>query len=373
MSRSEFGRVAVIHDWLTGMRGGESVLEAILETLPQAELFTLFHFRGSVSKAIESRTIHTSWLQAIAPRIRDYRKLLPLFPSAVRQWDLCGYDLIVSSSHCVAKGVRARGTPHLCYCHTPTRYYWSDYHAYRDRLEFGLLNPLVRTLMPYLTNYLRLWDLAAARRVDHFVANSSEVQKRIQKYYRRDSDVIHPPVAIENFKPAQKRGDYLLSVGRLVPYKRVDLIIESANRLKVPLKISGEGPERARLEKLAGPTVELLGRVPAPELPALYAGARAFIFAAEEDFGIVPVEAMASGVPVVAYGRGGINDSVVPGETGVFFMEQTVDSLVAALEAFRPEEFDTKKLRGRAEQFSEARFHREISALALRLLSSRER
>lgn len=365
-------RVALVTDWLTSEAGAEQVTLSLSRLFPEAPIYTSVRVPER-TPSFEGKDIRTSFLQRWPLHRRQ--QLFPAYrPLAFESFDFEGFDLVISSASAESKGIIVKpGTVHLCYCHTPTRYYWSDYHAYRERLEFGLLNPLVRSLMPYLTNYLRLWDLAAARRVDHFVANSSEVQARIKKYYGRESEVIHPPVALGNFKPAKKRGDYLLSVGRLVPYKRVDLIVEAANRLQLPLKISGEGPERSRLEKLAGPTVELLGRVPAPELPALYAGARAFVFAAEEDFGIVPVEAMASGVPVVAYGRGGIQDSVVPGETGVFFMEQTADSLVAALKAFRPEDFGPKKLRSHSEQFSEARFHREISALALQLLSSRER
>jgi glycosyltransferase involved in cell wall biosynthesis len=360
-------KVALVHDWLTGEAGAEQVTLSLSRLFPDAPIYT--------SVRVPERTpsfarldVRTSFLQRwpLSGRQQLYPHLRPL---AFESFDLSGYDVVISSSSAEAKGVIVKpGTLHLCYCHTPTRYYWNDYHAYLERMEFGLLNPFVRRAMPYLTNYLRLWDLAAARRVDQFVANSHEVAARIKKYYGRDSEVINPPVNVGAFTPAKERGDYLLSVGRLVPYKRVDLVVEAATRLGLPLKVAGEGPERRRLEKLAGPSVEFLGRVAQGELPALYAGARAFIFASEEDFGIVPVEALAAGVPVIAYGQGGIKDSVVPGEHGVFFGEQTADSLEEALKNFDPASFDTKKLRARSELFSEAEFQKKVISLLERLL-----
>lgn len=353
MSRSEFGRVAVIHDWLTGMRGGESVLEAILETLPQAELFTLFHFRGSVSKAIESRTIHTSWLQAIAPRIRDYRKLLPLFPSAVRQWDLCGYDLIVSSSHCVAKGVRARGTPHLCYCHTPMRYIWDRFDDYFPRSK-----PLMRASASLVARRLRRWDVTTAGEVTKFLANSHFVRERIQQFYGRESAVVHPFVDDEFLSaPLESdRGDYHVILSALVPYKQVDLAIRTAAAASRNLVVIGGGPLLETYRAQAPPNVQLLGSVERSRIVSVVGRARSLILPGIEDFGITPLEAMALGTPVVALGAGGVLDSVIPGETGIFFSDPAVESLRQAIEEVESRQWDREALRRQAARFSKQRF-----------------
>src|SRR3990167_496247 len=317
------GKVALVHDWLTGEAGAEKVLLALSRIFPEAPIYTSV-WDPTRTPSFVGKDIRTSFMQRW-PFAKSRHQLYPwLRPLGFESFDLSSYDLVISSSSAEAKGVLTPPrTLHLCYCHTPTRYYWSDYHAYLGRMQFGLLNHLALRAMPYLTNYLRLWDRAASSRVDHFVANSENVAARIRKYYGRESTVISPPVEIQRFKVSAARGQYFLSVGRLVPYKRVDLIIRACNERSLSLKVSGEGPEFGSLKKMAGPTVEFLGRVPEGDLPRLYAGARAFIFASEEDFGIAPVEAMASGVPVIAYGRGGVLESVVGGETGLTFPEQT--------------------------------------------------
>src|SRR5438105_5112539 len=311
---SSLGRVAVIHDWLTGMRGGERVLEGILDLVPDAEIFTLFHFPGSVSPKIEARTIHTSRLQGPATLADDYRKLLPFFPGAVRAWDLSPYDLIVSSSHAVAKGVETRGKPHVCYCHTPMRYIWDRFDDYFPRSR-----PLRRLGASIVARRLRKWDVKTAAGVTRFVANSNFVRDRIQKYYSRDSEVIHPFVD-EAFLAAplhDERDDYHAIVSALVPYKRVELAIEAARGRR--LVIIGDGPMRSRLERLAGPNVTFLGSVSREVVIERLARARSLILPGVEDFGITPLEAMAVGTPVVAVRAGGVLDTVIDRQTGILF------------------------------------------------------
>src|SRR5688500_5528635 len=352
MSR-EYGRVAVIHDWLTGMRGGESVLEAILETLPEAEVFTLFHFKGSVSPAIESRRIHTSGLQSIARRVGDYRKLLPFFPGAVRRWDLRNFDLIVSSSHCVAKGVRARGKPHLCYCHTPMRYIWDRFDDY-----FPPSRPWQRAVASAAAKRLRRWDVGTASEVTQFVANSSFVRDRISRYYGRDAVVVHPFVD-EAFLAApleNERGDYHVILSALVPYKQVDLGIRMAAAAAKKLVVIGGGPLLERYRAQAPPNVQLLGSVERSRIVSVVARARSLILPGIEDFGITPLEAMALGTPVVARGEGGVLDSVVPGETGIFFTDPTVESLRRAIDEVESHQWDREALRRRAARFSKSHF-----------------
>ena len=297
------GRVAVIHDWLTGMRGGEQVLEAILDLVPEAELFTLFHFPRSVSKAIESRTIHTSRLQSLAMRVRDYRTLLPLFPRAVRQWDLSGFDLVISSSHAVAKGVDARGKPHLCYCHTPMRYIWDRFDDYFPRSK-----PLRRMAVSVIARRLRKWDVKTAAGVTRFVANSSFVRDRIRQYYDRDAAVIHPFVNDDFLAAplADDRGNYHVVLSALVPYKRVDLAVAAAEESGRELVVIGGGPLLDELRARAAPNVRFLGHVSRDTVIEQVSRARSLILPGIEDFGITPLEAMAVGTPVVALGAGGV-------------------------------------------------------------------
>lgn len=358
-------RIAVVHDWLTGMRGGESVLEAILDALPSAEIFTLFHYPGSVSKKIEARPIHTSRLQALAKRTSDYRVLLPLYPQAARQWDFRGYDFIVSSSHCVAKGIDAKGKPHLCYCHTPMRYIWDRFDDYFPRSR-----PLRRAAVMSVAPWLRRWDVATAREVTHFLANSRFVRDRIRRYYDRDAEVVHPFVDdafLEAPLPA-RRGAHHVILSALVPYKKVELAIEAVQRTDRRLVVLGGGPLEEALRRSVRPNVEIRGSVSRGEIMEEVGSARSLILPGVEDFGITPLEAMALGTPVVAFGEGGVLDSVREGETGIFFREQTVESLSEALDAVEQQTWDRAALRAHAATFSRNEFDRRFAEALRRVL-----
>jgi glycosyltransferase involved in cell wall biosynthesis len=356
--------VALVHDWLTGMRGGERCLEVACELFPDAPLFTLLHVPGSVSAVIERRRIVTSFVQRLPAAAAHYRRYLPLFPSAVGRFDLRGFDLVLSLSHCVAKAVRVpRGALHLCYCFTPMRYVWDLYDDY-----FGARAGLAtRLLAPPVAAALRHWD----RRTDSvhgFIAISHHIAERIQRVYGRSADVIHPPVDLERFRPADAHEDYYLVVSALVPYKRVDLAVEAANRLGRRLLVVGTGPEAARLRALAGPTVRFLGWRPDAEVAQLYARCRALLFPAVEDFGITPLEAAAAGRPTIALARGGALETMVGLDardappTAVFFEAQTAEALAGAILEFEANEarFDPKALRARAELFDRAVFKQRL-------------
>ena len=356
--------VALVHDWLTGMRGGERCLEVFCELFPSADLFTLLRVPGSVSPVIEERRIVTSFLQQVPGASRRYRHLLPLFPAAIRSLDLGGHNLVLSSSHAVAKSVRVpAGALHICYCFTPMRYVWDLYDDY-----FGPRAGLAaRLLMPPVAAALRRWDRATAAGVHHFVAISRFVADRIRRNYGRSADVIYPPVDVARFRVEESPGEFYLVVSALTPYKRVDLVVEAANRLGRRLVIVGSGPEEARLRALAGPTVELYGWRDDAETAELYARCRALIFPTLEDFGITPLEAMAAGRPVIALGQGGALETVVPPggpepATGLFFERQTVEDLVAAILRLESgaERFEPKALRRRAESFDRPLFKERI-------------
>jgi glycosyltransferase involved in cell wall biosynthesis len=353
-----FGRVAVVHDWLTGMRGGEAVLEGILDVLPGAELFTLFHFPGSVSAKIESRVIHTSSLQRLATRVSDYRRLLPLFPRAAREWDFSRFDLVVSSSHCVVKGVNAGGKPHLCYCHTPMRYVWDRFDDYFPRSK-----PLQRAAAASVAPWLRRWDVKTTAGVTELVANSAFVRERIRRFYGRDAEIIHPFVD-DAFLAApllEDRDDYHIIISALVPYKRVDLAFAAGKRLVV----IGGGPLLEQLRSVAGPNVELMGSVSRDRIIERLSRARSLILPGVEDFGITPLEAMAVGTPVVALGEGGVRDSVIDGRTGIFFDRPDVQSLRQALDAVESHPWDRTAIREHARTFSRSAFERKfLSKLA---------
>jgi glycosyltransferase involved in cell wall biosynthesis len=355
--RSSFGKVAVIHDWLTGMRGGEAVLEGILDIVPEAELFTLFHFPGSVSQKIESRVIHTSSLQRLARRVSDYRQLLPLFPRAAREFDLRAFDLIISSSHCVAKGVDARGKPHLSYCHTPMRYIWDRFDDYFPRSK-----PLRRAAAVSIVPWLRRWDVKTAAGVTEFVANSTFVRERIRRYYKRDASIVHPFVddAFLNAPLSRERDDYHIVVSALVPYKKIELAVEAAHGRR--LVIIGGGPLLEQLRARSGPNVELMGSVSRDRIIERLARARSLILPGVEDFGITPLEAMALGTPVVALGEGGVRDSVKGGTTGIFFDAPEVEALGRALDAVEAREWDREAIRAHAATFSRRRFDAELRA-----------
>jgi glycosyltransferase involved in cell wall biosynthesis len=353
-------RVAIVHYWLLNMRGGEKVLESLCGMYPQADIFTHVYNPNAISKTIKSHRVTTTFIDSLPWSKRFYRDYLPLMPLALEQLDLSGYDLVISCESGPAKGIiPAPHALHVCYCHTPMRYLWNMYHEYRR--EAGLV---IRSLMPPVAHYLRAWDALVATRVDHFIANSETVAERIKRYYRRNSDVVYPPVATDDFSiaPRDELGDYYLMVGELVSYKRPDLAIDAFNALGKKLIVIGGGQLLDYLRKRAGPTVSLLGPQPFDVLRHHYARCRALIFPGEEDFGIVPVEAMASGRPVIAYRGGGATETVVDGLTGLFFDEQTVPALSAAVARFEAAEFSPERIRAHALKFSEDRFTREMRA-----------
>jgi len=331
-------KVAIVHDWLTGMRGGEKVLEVLCELFPQAKLFTLVHNKGSLSKCIEDMDISTSFIQKLPGKSRHYRQYLPLFPIAIEQFCMDDFDLVISSSHCVAKGVLVRpGTCHICYCYTPMRYIWDQYFIYFGN---GKLTGVKKILIPYIAHKLRIWDVVSSNRVDYFVGISQHVVNRVRSIYKRDAKLIPPPVDVSRFRIAKKGSDSFLVVSALVPYKRIELAVSAFNRLGYPLLVVGTGPEEKMLKKMANPNIRFLGHCSDEELVELYASCKAFIFPGEEDFGITVVEAQASGVPVIAYGKGGALETVKEGKSGLFFYEATVESLIEAVKKFDTMFFD---------------------------------
>jgi glycosyltransferase involved in cell wall biosynthesis len=337
----ENARIAIVHYWFVAHRGGERVVEAIADMFPKADLFTLIADLDAVPKSLRGRPLNTSFLQKLPGSKRLHRRLLPLYPMALEQFDLSDYDLVLSSESGPAKGVlTSAGTCHVCYCHSPMRYLWDFYHQYKNT-GLGLMT---RPIFALTSHYLRMWDAASANRVDYFAANSRNVAARIRKHYRRESTVVYPPVNTEAGYLAEKIEDYYLVVGQFVDYKRMDLAIAACNRLGRRLHVVGEGEQYARLRKLAGCCVHFLGALSDEELHEQYAHCRALLFPGEEDFGMVPVEALSFGRPVIAYERGGAIETVkgfhpesqesVENSTGVFFREQTVESLVEAIRAF---------------------------------------
>ena len=355
-------RVALVHDWLTGMRGGEKCLEVFCEMFPEAPVHTLVHRPGSVSRAIESHPIHTSFLQRAPFGRSHYQRYLPLFPVAIERFDLRGFDLVLSSSHAVAKGVVVHpGARHVCYCHTPMRYVWTAYEDYfgRGRYHFPM-----SWVLAGAASWLRTWDVVTARRVDRFIANSHNVAGRIARYYGREATVVHPWVDTESFTPdpTVPREDFYLIVSALVPYKRIELALEAVRRMGRRLVVIGSGVERRRLEKAGAGCATFLGWQDQRELLSVLRRAKALLFPGEEDFGIVPLEAMACGTPVIAYGAGGALETVMDGETGLFFPEQSVAALVAALERRDRLALSPDACRRRALAFSRAVFLRRMRA-----------
>lgn len=332
-SRSAGPRVALIHYWLVGMRGGEKVLEALCRMFPQADIYTHVYDPKAMSGTINAHRVTETSVGRLPFAKRMYQSYLPFMPRALEALDLTGYDLVISSEAGPAKGVIVSPDAfHLCYCHSPMRYLWDQYHIYRANA-----GALTKVMMPYLAHGLRSWDVTSAARVDAFAANSHHVSNRIRKYWRREADVVHPPVDVDAFAPApeEELGEYYLWAGELAPYKRPDLAVEAFRKLGLPLLvIGGSEKQRQRLEKTAPDNVKFLGKVPFETLKHHLARCKALVFPGEEDFGIVPVEAMASGRPVIAYGRGGALDTVVHGRTGLLFQDQSVQGLVDAVHAF---------------------------------------
>lgn len=359
-------RVALVHYWLVGMRGGEKVLEALCEIFPEADIFTHVYVPDAVSETIRRHKVSTTFIASLPAAARLYKRYLPVMPLALEQLDLRGYDLIISSESGPAKGIiPPERAVHLCYCHSPMRYLWNMFHDYRAQS-----GRLTRLLMPPLSHYLRLWDAVSASRVDRFVANSATVARRIRRYYGRDAAVVWPPVDVDAFRPLPQaeRGDYMLMVGELVRYKRPDLAVAACNRMRAKLVVIGGGEMLGEIRRLAGPTVTVMGPRPFADLQHHYARCRALIFPGEEDFGIVPVEAMASGRPVIAYGSGGATETVVPGLTGLLFEEQSIDAIVDAVENFRDSAFDPEAIAAHAQKFSRRRFIADMTAQVDELL-----
>ncbi len=363
-------RVALVHDWLTGMRGGEKVLEALVGIYPDADIFTLVHVRGSVSAAIESRPIRTSFIQRLPAAARRYRHYLPLFPAAIEQFDLDGYDLVVSSSHCAAKAAIVPGRArHLCYCHSPMRYAWDQFDSYFGPRQVGRLRS--RWLYRPMLAGLARWDAATAPRVHRFVANSQFVAARIDRYYHRPASVVYPPVDTEFFGPdGTEPGGSALVVSALVPYKRIELAIEASAAAGVPLRIIGDGPEFSRLRSLAGPEVTFRGWISGEEIREEYRRAGVVLLPGVEDFGIVPIEAQACGRPVVALAEGGALETVIDGVTGALVPGRSPDAWAGAIRTTLEARLRAEPIRAHALRFGRERFAAGIAAETDRLLGS---
>jgi glycosyltransferase involved in cell wall biosynthesis len=400
-------KVAFVHDWLNGMRGGERCLEALCELYPEAPIFTLFYVKGSVSRTIERHPIVPSLLSHFPFVARLYRYYLPLFPLIIQAFDLRGYDLILSSSHCVAKGITV--PPHAChvsYVHTPMRYIWDQYDAYFGQ---GRCSKIAQFVMSMFRKRLQQWDVQSNAHVHCFIANSYNVAERIQRQYGRSACVVYPPVDWQGFQASHSHEGFYLMVAAFAPYKKVDLAIEAANELGIPLKIIGHGQDEKRLKQMAGPSVEFLGWQPDHRVRECYTRCLAVLFPGEEDFGIVPVEAMAAGKPVIAYGKGGVLETVIPlnplqgmmldvvsdkganpgiclnnkrensaervaqsdisqfGPTGVFFYEQSVGALIEAIQLFNRHltDFDPDTIRAHVEPFDRAHFKQRMQQIIM--------
>lgn len=350
-------KIALVHDHLVQEGGAELVLKIFTELFPDAPLFTLVADKKFL-KQFSHTQIHTSFLQNIPGSTKHYQWLLPLMPTATELYDLSQYDVVLSSSSAFSKGVITKSTAlHICYCHTPTRYLWTDTHSYVKELKHS---SIIKGLLPFFLSSLRMWDALAADRVDKFIANSKTVQERIRKYYRRESDIIYPPVELSQFKISDKVGDYYLAGGRLAAYKRLDLVVEAFNRLGFKLKIFGEGPEFKKLRSSAKKNIEFLGKVSSQEKGELYSKCIAYINPQEEDLGITLLEATASGRPTIALAAGGALETLVDGVTGVFFYDQDWAALIDAVIRFKPEQFNPQTIQSYATGYGVERFRSEI-------------
>jgi glycosyltransferase involved in cell wall biosynthesis len=348
--------IALVHDWLNQIGGAEDVLETIAGMFPDAPIYTSMYWRAGMPPAYRSWDIRTTWMDRLPGIYSHHQLYLPLYPLAFARLDLSGYPVVLSNKSGFCHGVRTDGAVHVCYCLSPTRYVW-EFEEYAAR---EALPPALKTTLLPIIRLLRRWDYRAAQRADHFIAISSEIQARIRHYYGRDSTIIHPPVDTARFEPAPTHGDYYLIVSRLVPYRRIDLVVQAFNKLGLPLIIAGDGRDRDALKKLAGSNVTFLGRVPDADLPELYARCRAYVLPGVEDFGIAPLQAQAAGRPVIAYRAGGALDTVVEGETGAFFDESTPEALAAAVRAFDPDTIDPRACAQNAARFDASVFRRKL-------------
>lgn len=366
-------RVALVHFWLLGMRGGEKVLEALCRMFPQADIFTHVYNPDAISETIKKHKIHTTFINRLPKARKLYQTYLPLMPLALDQLDLSGYDLVISSESGPAKGiVTSPDAAHICYCHSPMRYIWDLYHEYTA----GMSLPK-RILAAPIMHYMRIWDRTSAIDPDMVIANSSFIARRVKKCWGRDAEVVHPPVAVDNFSPLPKdqKKKFYLCFGELVPYKRADLAVKAFSRpgCERELIVIGQGEQLDYLKKIAGPKVTFLGRQPDGAVKQYLANCRALVFPGLEDFGIIPVEALASGTPVIAYGRGGVKDTVEDGQNGIFFYNQTEEDLLAAVERFEEQEdsFDPARLALEAKRFTEENFTAEMRKLVDKVLTAK--
>ena len=349
-------KVAIVHDWLTIYGGAESIIRILHEMFPKAPIYTSIYDRDNMPDDFKKMDIRTSFLQDMPYSKTKYTSYLALMPAAFEQFDLSEYDLVISSSTCCAKGVlTGANTLHICYCNTPMRYGWDFYFEYRNRKN-ALARPVINTLM----HRIRMWDRLSADRVDLFIANSYNVARRIKKHYRRKSTVIYPPVRTDMFQKSDKSEDFYLVVSRLVPYKRVDLVVEAFSKMGLALIVIGDGRGYDDIAAKAAPNVRMLGRLSDEKVLEYMSRCKAFLFPGEEDFGITPIEAESCGKPVIAFGRGGVLETVVENETGVFFYEQTVEAVIDAVRKFETMTFDADKIHEHAEKFSEERFRKEL-------------
>ncbi len=359
-------KIAILHDWLVTYAGAERVLENIISLYPEADLFSIVDFLPPGERGfILQKAVKTSFIQKLPFARAKYRQYIPLMPLAVEQFDVSGYDVVISSSHAVAKGVLTRfDQPHISYIHSPIRYAWDMQHLYLK--EAGLDKGVRGWFVRWLLHRMRLWDLRTANGVDLFIANSEFVRGRIKKIYRRDAAVIYPPVDVARFSYCADKDDYYLTASRMVPYKRIDLIVDAFSQMKTKrLVVAGDGPDLKKIKSRAGRNIELIGWQPAGVVAGYMQRAKAFVIAAEEDFGLAPVEAQACGTPVIAYGKGGVRETVLPRKTGVLFHEQSVKSVIKAVDEFEEAQgtFDYAAIRTNAERFGSERFKREFREL----------
>jgi len=353
-------RIALVHDYLVQYGGAERVLECFTEIFPYAPIYTMVYDEKLMHGIFSDKRMHTSFLQHFPFARTRHRLFPPLMPAAIEQFDFSPYAVVLSDSSSYAKGIiTGPDTLHICYMHTPMRYAWDDCQKYTQDFYFP---DFIKRMVPFAMNYIRLWDRVSADRPDLLIANANFIAKRITKYYKRESVVINPPIAVNDFSVKATHEDYFLIVSRLMRYKRHDIVIEAFNKLNLPLKIIGRGPEFNRLKKMAGPTIEFLGRVPDEELPEYYAKCKAFIFPQEEDFGIVAIEAMASGRPLIAFRGGDIVEHMEEGKTGIFFDKQSADSIIKAIGKFKTMSFDPEYIRSKSLKFDREIFKQKIKA-----------
>ena len=351
-------KIALVHDMLVQEGGQERVLRALQELFPQAPTFVLIYNKNNKMRYYKDKDIRTTFLQKLPKIEQKFQWYLPLMSTAIESHDLSKFDIVLSSASSFAKGILCKPeTKHICYCHTPTRYLWSDAKGYVEDLPYP---DLIKNILPFYLSHLRHWDWSAAQRVDKFLANSQVVKTRIQKYYKQPADVIYPPVDVYKFYISSQIDNFYLVGGRLVPYKRYDLVIQAFNKLNEPLKIFGTGPELVRLKSMAKSNIEFLGRISEERKAKLFSKCKAFLNPQEEDFGITAIEAMASGRPVVAYKKGGAVETILSGITGEFFEDQTWEDLANTIIHFKPEKYDSQKIRQYALKFSKERFQKEI-------------